>query len=289
MTRRDDATRPVEAPCRTCGGPVDRRAGPRGGRPRLHCHGCRPVRRGAAEGRRDDTPCRTCGGPVDHSASRRGGRRRLRCHACHPPAVRRPAAPPRLADRVEGLAAASVLRAAFARAFQTAETAGWSTLSLQRVLAGLQLVVDGRPDADPIPVSELRVLLGATRGIRLARVAQVLDDLGLLVDDAVPTMRSWIEDRCAGAPGRVPHRGSGVAAGAARTATHAPGPGRPRRSTATSGGPGRTCWPGQPPVGNCARSPRTTSQPCWTSCAGTAWRAPSSRCSRCSASPSATA
>ncbi len=82
------------------------------------------------------------------------------------------------------------------QAFRTAEIAGWSTLSLQRVLAGLQLVVDSRPDADPIPVSELRVLLGVTRGVRLVRVAQVLDDLGLLVDDGVPTMRSWIEDRC---------------------------------------------------------------------------------------------
>jgi hypothetical protein len=86
------------------------------------------------------------------------------------------------------------------RAFRTAEIAGWSTLSLQRVLAGLQLVVERRPDADPIPVSELRVLLGVTRGVRLARVAQVLDDLGLLVDDGVPTMRSWIEDRCQALP-----------------------------------------------------------------------------------------
>ena len=43
-------------------------------------------------------------------------------------------------------------------------------------------------------------MLGVTRGIRLARVAQVLNDLGLLVDDAVPTMRSWIESRCATLP-----------------------------------------------------------------------------------------
>ena len=93
-----------------------------------------------------------------------------------------------------------MVRAAFARAFQTAETAGWSTLSLQRVLAGLQLVLDSRCDGNPIPVSELRVLLGVTRGVRLARVAQVLDDLGLLVDDGVPTMRSWIEDRCQALP-----------------------------------------------------------------------------------------
>jgi hypothetical protein len=88
----------------------------------------------------------------------------------------------------------------FERAFQTAETAGWSTLSLQRVLAGLQLVIDSHPDSRPggrpIPVSELRVMLGVTRGVRLERVGQVLHEVGLLVDDAVPTMRSWIEDRC---------------------------------------------------------------------------------------------
>ena len=64
------------------------------------------------------------------------------------------------------------------------------------MLAGLQLVVEGRPDRQPIPVSELRVVLGVTRGVRLARVAQVLHVEGLLVEDAVPTMRSWIEERC---------------------------------------------------------------------------------------------
>jgi integrase len=89
-----------------------------------------------------------------------------------------------------------VLRPLFGRAFQDAEVAGWSTLSLLRVLAGLQLVVEGRPDRQPIPVSELRVVLGVTRGVRLARVAQVLHVEGLLVEDAVPTMRSWIEERC---------------------------------------------------------------------------------------------
>ena len=140
--------------------------------------------------------CRTCGGPVEHSAHRRGGRPRSRCHACYPPTVRRPAAPPRLAERVADLAVASALRAAIERAFQTAETAGWSTLSLERVLTGLHLVFDAHPDGQPIQLSELRALLGVTRGIRLARVAQVVDDLGLLVNDIVPTMRSWIEDRC---------------------------------------------------------------------------------------------
>jgi hypothetical protein len=93
-----------------------------------------------------------------------------------------------------------MLRPVFARALQAAEVAGWSTLSLRRVLAGLQLAVEPRSDRQPIPISELRVLLGATRGVRLERVAQMLREEGLLVDDAVPTMRSWIEQRCHGLP-----------------------------------------------------------------------------------------
>jgi integrase len=93
-----------------------------------------------------------------------------------------------------------VLRPLFARAFAAAETTGWSVLSLQRVLAGLEQAVKARPDRQPIPVSELRVLLGATRGIRLDRVTRVLQEEGLLVEDTVPTMRSWIEQRCAELP-----------------------------------------------------------------------------------------
>jgi integrase len=90
----------------------------------------------------------------------------------------------------------SAVRAAFGRAFQTAGTEGWTALSLEGVLVGLQLVSADRRDGQAIGLSELRAVLGATRGARVARVAQVLDDLGLLVDDIVPTMRSWIEDRC---------------------------------------------------------------------------------------------
>lgn len=140
--------------------------------------------------------CRTCGGPVEPNTNRRGGRRRTRCQACYSPAVRRPAAPPRLADRIAGLAPASSLRTAIERAFQTAQIVGWNTFVLRRVLAGLQLVFDGRPDGQAIGLSELRAVLGATQGVRVARVGQVLDDLGLLIDDIVPTMRSWVENRC---------------------------------------------------------------------------------------------
>jgi hypothetical protein len=58
------------------------------------------------------------------------------------------------------------------------------------VLAGLRLVIDSHPESRPdsrpggwpygrpIPMSELRVMLGVTRGVRLERVAQVLHDRG---------------------------------------------------------------------------------------------------------------
>lgn len=122
----------------------------------------------------------------------------MHCHACRPAAV--PAAPPQLADRVEGLAAASTLRAAVVRAFETAQAVGWSTHSLERVLTGLHDVLDGRPDGLPVQLSRLHAALGASRGARAASVAQVLHDLGLLVDDTVPTMRSWVESRCEALP-----------------------------------------------------------------------------------------
>ncbi len=124
----------------------------------------------------------------------------MHCHACRPPTVRRPAIAPRLADRVEGLAASSPLRAAIGRAFETAETADWSTLSLERVLAGLHLVFDAHPDGQPVQLSALHAAIGTSHGMRVARIVHVVDELDLLVDDTVPTMRSWIEDRCEALP-----------------------------------------------------------------------------------------
>ncbi|WP_219420329.1 hypothetical protein [Pseudonocardia nigra] len=90
----------------------------------------------------------------------------------------------------------SVLRAAVERAFETVEAAGWSTHSLERTLTGLRLVFDGHPDGQPVRRSAVHSTLGVSSGTRVAKVAQVLDDLGLLIDDTTSTLRSWIDGHC---------------------------------------------------------------------------------------------
>jgi hypothetical protein len=178
-------------------------------------------------------------------------------------------------------------RAVFARAFAAAEVAGWSTLSLQRVLTGLQLAVERCPDRQPIPISELHVILGATRGARLERVAQVLLEEGCSSTTRCPRCGPGSSSAASNSrPGSRTTSGRGC--WGCSTVTPAPGPARHRRSTATSGGPDRTCWSGLSPAEGCARSPRTTCVPCSISYAGTAWRARSSRCDRCSGLPNAT-
>ena len=72
------------------------------------------------------------------------------------------------------------------------------------MLTGLHLVFDGHPGAhaagQSVELSRIRAALEVTAGARAARVAQVLDDLGLLVDDTVSTMRAWVESRCDALP-----------------------------------------------------------------------------------------
>ncbi|WP_219420053.1 helix-turn-helix domain-containing protein [Pseudonocardia nigra] len=184
------------APCRTCAGPVDRSAGPRGAWPRLHCHRCRPPRaRNADPERGDNAPCRTCEGSVDRSPGRRRGRRRLHCHTCRPPVARRHVAKHRLDDLARDSTVSSTQRAVLARAFESAETVGWSTRSLDGVVAGLRGVLDDLPDGQPVRLSQLHAATGVSRGPRVARMAQILDELGLLVDDTVPTVQAWIDHK----------------------------------------------------------------------------------------------
>lgn len=188
------------ASCRTCGGPVERSTGPRGGRPRLHCHTCRPPRPAQVDGA-GDAPCLTCGGPVDRSArQRRGGRRRRHCHTCRPPVARRHSATADYDDVAGEPALAPTMQVVLRHAGQAAEIADWSTSSRWRVLAGLRAVLEGHPEGEPVQLSDLQAVTGVSRGSRLARMAQVLDELGLLVDDIVPTMRAWIEQSCQAVP-----------------------------------------------------------------------------------------
>ncbi|WP_219414204.1 site-specific integrase [Pseudonocardia nigra] len=90
-------------------------------------------------------------------------------------------------------------RAVLARAFELAQAAGWSSRSLDGVVAGLRAVLGDQPDGRPIrPIrlSQIRAATGMSRGPRIARIGQILDEFGLLVDDTVPTIRAWIDHTC---------------------------------------------------------------------------------------------
>jgi integrase len=59
------------------------------------------------------------------------------------------------------------------------------------VLDGLITVLDGRALDQPVPLSEVRTR--PHRWVSRPRLAEVLTDLGLLTDDSVTAIRSWID------------------------------------------------------------------------------------------------
>jgi len=84
-----------------------------------------------------------------------------------------------------------VIRAAAARAQQLGEAHGWDRSSTLCVLDGLVMVLEGRPVGEPVPLSEVRSR--THRHVPKPRLAEVLDDLGLLDDDTTPAIRAWID------------------------------------------------------------------------------------------------
>ncbi len=63
------------------------------------------------------------------------------------------------------------------------------------MLDGLVTVLDGRPAGERVPLTEVRSR--THRKVPKPRLAEVLADLDLLVDDTIPAIRAWI-DRSAG-------------------------------------------------------------------------------------------
>ncbi|WP_051753549.1 hypothetical protein [Streptosporangium amethystogenes] len=104
----------------------------------------------------------------------------------------------RLDDLIGDLPEVSAHRSVLICVAERAQAADWTAPSLRRVLVGLRQVLDGHPDGQSVRLSRVRAVLGATPGSRLART--VLDDLGLLVDDTVPAMRTWIDRQCEALP-----------------------------------------------------------------------------------------
>jgi site-specific recombinase XerD len=123
----------------------------------------------------------------------------VHCHECRPPLAR----PHVTTHRLEDLTDESISptqRTVLARAVEAAQTGAWGPRSLDRVLTGLRAVLDDQPDGQPARLSRVHVVAGVSRGPRVARMAQILDECGLLVDDTVSTMRAWIDDKCAAVP-----------------------------------------------------------------------------------------
>ena len=59
------------------------------------------------------------------------------------------------------------------------------------VLDGLITVLDGRALNQPVPLSEVRTR--PHRWVSRRRLAEVLTDLGMLTDDSMTAIRSWID------------------------------------------------------------------------------------------------
>jgi len=90
------------------------------------------------------------------------------------------------------------LRAAAERARQLGEANGWSPSTTRCAIDGLAVLLDGRPGGEPVTLTEIRARTG--RHASVPRVAEVLAGLGMLEDDTVPAVRSWIGQRTAELP-----------------------------------------------------------------------------------------
>jgi integrase len=88
-----------------------------------------------------------------------------------------------------------LLRAAAERARQLGEASGWSRSTTRCAIDGLTILLGGRPDGESVTLTEIRARTG--RHASVPRVAEVLAGLGLLEDDTVPAVRSWIGRRTA--------------------------------------------------------------------------------------------
>lgn len=91
-----------------------------------------------------------------------------------------------------------LLRAAAERARQLGEANGWSRSTTRCAMDGLTVLLDGRPDDECVTLTEIRAR--TPRHASAPRVAEVLAGLGLLEDDTVPAVRSWIGRRTAELP-----------------------------------------------------------------------------------------
>ena len=128
------------------------------------------------------------------------GRWRLYCHTCTPSAPVKPVARPSIEGLTTDQGMPSEHRRVLVRAVEIADAEGWRTSALRQALDDLRTALAGVEHVQPVGMSQLRSVTGRSMGSRLAHAARVLADLGLLVDDAVASMRAWVERSCVGLP-----------------------------------------------------------------------------------------
>ena len=95
------------------------------------------------------------------------------------------------------------------------EGRGWNTKLAAELDRALVILLSGHGDGEQFHYSDLIGVLHRY-GVSINRVAEVLAEMGLLLDDRVPAFDTWLEDKladlAAGHRSRRPRLGAGVAA-----------------------------------------------------------------------------
>lgn len=185
--------------CRMCGGPISPTTNTRGGRPREHCHTCRPSQAAARRRQRDHeqliAPCRRCGREIQRTSITIGRRKRL-CDACSP--VQHGRAEVALTDLLAAPETTELQRSVFASAADLAEAGGWTPKGVGTLLHGLRQVFDVANSDQLVCLSTVKTTFPGPGMAKLA--AAVLDEHQVLTDDTVPSIVGWIDRKCAELP-----------------------------------------------------------------------------------------
>ena len=138
--------------------------------------------------------CLHCGAPLPAGSRRDRNYCNNNCSALASYYRRKNGAPPPPRWQHPALTSdSSLLRAAAERARQLGEAHDWSRSTIRCAMDGLTVLLDGRPEGERVTLTEIRAR--SPRHASAPRVAEVLAGLGLLEDDTVPAVRSWISRR----------------------------------------------------------------------------------------------
>ncbi len=142
--------------------------------------------------------CLHCGAPLPAGSRRDRSYCNNKCSALASYYRRKNGAPPPPRWQHPALTSDSpLLRAAAERALQLGEAHDWSRSTIRCAMDGLTVLLDGRADGERVTLTEIRAR--SPRHASAPRVAEVLG-LGLLEDDTIPAVRSWIGRRTGDLP-----------------------------------------------------------------------------------------